>query len=79
MQRASAAHGTDSNSDKYSAEAEVKDLCVSWLLVRVDVPDDVVGQAVNSVAGSLGHLGETFCLGLVLEGVAWEVDACAVR
>jgi len=50
-------------------------LCVTALLIGVDVPDDVVGQAVDAVPGALGHLGEAFCLGLVLEGVAREVDS----
>ena len=39
------------------------------------MPDHVVGQTKDAVAGALGHLGEAFCLGLVLEGVAWKVDA----
>lgn len=45
------------------------------LLGGVDVPDDVAGQADDLVPGPLGHLRETFRLGLVLEGVAREVDA----
>lgn len=44
-------------------------------LVRVDVPDDVVGEADDFVFCALGHLGEALCLGLVLECVAGEVDA----
>ena len=51
-------------------------LCITGLLVRVDVPDDVVGQAVHAVAGAFGHLREALRLGLVFEGVAGEVDAC---
>lgn len=51
-------------------------LRVPGLLVRVDVPDDVIRQSVYSVACSLGHLGEAFCLGLVLEGIAWKIDTC---
>lgn len=51
-------------------------LCVPWLLVRVNVPDDVVRETVDAVARALCHFGETFCLGLVLECVAGEVDAC---
>lgn len=39
------------------------------------MPDDVVGQTNDLVASSLGHLSEAFCLGLVLESVAWEIDA----
>lgn len=50
-------------------------LCVATLLLGVDVPDDVVGKTNDLVAGALGHLGETFGLGLVLESVAREVDA----
>lgn len=51
-------------------------LCVSGLLVRVNVPYDVVGQTPDPVSCALGHLRETFCLCLVFEGIAWEVDAC---
>lgn len=50
-------------------------LCISWLFFRVDVPDDVVGQTDDFVARSLGHLRKAFCLGLVFERVAREVDA----
>jgi hypothetical protein len=39
------------------------------------VPDDVVGETDDLVAGSFGHLGETFCLGLIFERVAGEIDA----
>lgn len=40
------------------------------------MPDNVVGQTIDAIAGALGHFGEAFGLGLVLESVAWEVDAC---
>ena len=50
-------------------------LCVSGLLLGINVPDHVVGQTVHPIAGSLGHLGEALSLGLVLESIAWEVDA----
>ena len=45
------------------------------LLVRIDMPHDVVGQAKNLVPSPLRHLRETFGLGLVFEGVAGEVNA----
>ena len=48
---------------------------VAGLLVLVDVPDDVVWQAVHAVARAAGHLGEALRLGLVLERVRGEVDA----
>ena len=48
---------------------------IAGLLVRVDVPDDVVGQAEDFVARALGHLCESFGFGLVLECVTREVDA----
>lgn len=50
-------------------------LCVAGLLVRVDVPYDVVRQTVDPISCPLGHLGETFRLCLVLEGIGGEVDA----
>jgi len=52
-----------------------KGSCVSRLLLSVDVPNNVVGQTNNTVAGTLGHFGEAFCFRLVLEGVAREVDS----
>lgn len=48
---------------------------IARLLVRVDVPDDVVGETDDLVSGAFGHFGEPFRLGLVFEGVAWEIDA----
>lgn len=51
--------------------------CVSRLLLSIDMPDDVIRQTDNSVTGTLGHLSKSFRLGLVLEGVAWEVDSWA--
>lgn len=51
---------------------------VARLLVSVDVPDDVVGQSDDLVAGTLSHLGESFCFGLVLKGIRGEVDAGSV-
>jgi hypothetical protein len=38
------------------------------------VPDHVVGQTHDLVAGTLGHLGEALGFGLVLEGVCGEID-----
>lgn len=49
---------------------------VAGLLVGVNVPNNVVGQANDLVAGTLGHLGEALGFGLVLESVRGEVDAC---
>lgn len=50
-------------------------LCVSALLGRVNVPDNIVGETIDSVACSLGHFGKSFGLGLILEGISREVDA----
>ena len=43
------------------------------------MPDDIVGQPVDAVAGALCHFGKTLRLGLVLKRVAGEVDAGAVN
>lgn len=40
----------------------------------VDVPDNVVRETNDLVAGTLRHFGEAFRLGLVLKGVGWEID-----
>lgn len=53
----------------------ISSLRVPWLLLGVNVPDDVVWQADDLITGSLGHLCKTLGLCLVLECVAWEVDA----
>lgn len=50
-------------------------LCIPRLLVRIDMPHHVIRQSEDAVAGALGHFREAFCFGLVLEGVAGEVDA----
>ena len=50
-------------------------LSITRLLIRVDMPDDVIGEAIDAVAGALGHFREALRLGLVFEGVAGEVDA----
>lgn len=47
---------------------------VALLLLRVDMPDDVVRQTDNLLLGALGHLRETFRLGLVLKSIGGEVD-----
>lgn len=55
-----------------------RDLSIARLFIRIDVPDNIVGQSKDAVSRALGHLGETFRLGLVLECVCGEVDAGAV-
>ena len=54
-------------------------LCITRLLLRVNVPDDVIRQPVDAVAGPLGHFRKPFGLGLILKGVAGEVDAWGDR
>lgn len=50
-------------------------LSVAALLFGVDMPNNVIGKAVDLVAGALGHFSKSLCLGLVLKGIAGEVDA----
>lgn len=50
-------------------------LGVSGFFIGVNMPYDIVREAVHLVASSLGHLRKSFGLGLVLEGIAREVDA----
>jgi hypothetical protein len=50
-------------------------LVLPALLLGINVPDDVVRKAEDAIAGSFGHLRETFCLGLILECVGGKVDA----
>jgi len=49
-------------------------LSVTGFLLGINVPHHVIRQSVHAIAGSLGHLRESFRFGLVLEGVAGEVD-----
>ena len=63
------------NRNNASCHGEFWLLCVARFLLGVNVPDDVVGQAKDAVAGPLGHLRKAFGVGLVLEGVSGEVDA----
>lgn len=42
------------------------------------MPHHVIRQAIDAVASTFSHFGEPFCLGLVLEGVGREIDACAL-
>lgn len=42
---------------------------VARLFVRIDVPDNIVGQTNNLVSSALGHLGKALGFGLVLECV----------
>lgn len=43
------------------------------LLVRVDMPHNIVRQANDLVSSTLRHLGKAFGFGLVLESIAGEV------
>lgn len=42
---------------------------IAGLLSRIDVPNDVIGQADDLVTSALGHFGKPLRLRLVLEGV----------
>jgi hypothetical protein len=53
-------------------------LRIARFLVSINVPDDIIGQAINTITSALGHLGKAFSLGLILKGVAREVDAGTV-
>lgn len=50
-------------------------LCITRLLVSVDMPNNIVGEADNIVTCPLCHLGKTLCFGLVLKSIAGKVDA----
>lgn len=50
-------------------------LRVSWLLLGINMPYDIVGQTIDSIARALGHLCETLSLGLVLKSITGEVNA----
>jgi hypothetical protein len=62
-------HGVETNLCRPALE-------VTGLLIRVDMPHDVVRQTDDLVASTLRHLCEAFGFGLVLKRVAREVDAC---
>ena len=48
---------------------------VSRLFLGINMPDNIVGQPNDLVASSLGHFGESLCLGLVLKRIAREIYA----
>jgi len=50
-------------------------LCVAALLLGVDMPNDVVGQADDLVTRPLGHLSEAFGFRLVFKGIGGEVNS----
>ena len=52
---------------------------VPRLLFSIDMPDNVVRQAIDAVTSALSHFGKALCFGLVFKGVAGEVDAGAVH
>lgn len=49
-------------------------LSITRFLLSVNVPHNIIRQTVHAVTSSLGHFREALRLGLVLEGVAGEVD-----
>ena len=53
-------------------------LGISRLLIRINMPDNIVRQSIYPVSRALRHLRKAFGFGLVLECVCGEVDARAV-
>ena len=51
-------------------------LLVAGLFFCIDVPDDVVWKAIDTVTGSFRHLGKALSFGLIFESIAWEINAC---
>ena len=49
--------------------------CIARLLIRVDMPNNIVRETNNLVAGSFCHFGKTFGLCLILKCICWEVDS----
>lgn len=43
------------------------------------MPNDVIRQSPYPIPCSLRHLSKSFRLGLVLEGIAWEINARSVH
>lgn len=66
---------TQSISPRHKQEKEVLQLRITGLLLGVDMPDNVIRQAVNTISRPLCHLRKSFRLGLVFKGVAGEIDA----
>ena len=71
--------GKKYNSSKRRHKTRTSHLLrVSGLLIRIDMPHNIIRQSVNTIPCSLGHLCKSFCFGLVFERVGGEVDAGAV-
>jgi hypothetical protein len=45
----------------------------------INVPNNIIWQTIDTVSSAFGHLREALGLGLVLKGVAGEVDARAMH
>lgn len=45
------------------------------LLIRTDMPNNIIRQPHDLISSSIRHLAEALCLSLVLECVAGEVNA----
>lgn len=53
-------------------------LRISRLLIRIDMPHNVIRQPVNTVSSSFSHLREALSLCLVFKRIGREIDAAAV-
>ena len=49
---------------------------IPFLLFCVNVPYDVIRQPNDLIPCPLCHFGKSFCLRLILERIAREIDAC---
>jgi hypothetical protein len=49
-------------------------LRIAGLLLGINMPNDVIRKTYHLISCAFGHLGKTLGLGLILEGVAREVD-----
>lgn len=49
-------------------------LQITLLFLRIDMPNDVIWQANDLISSTVGHGRKTLRIGLVLKGVAGEIN-----
>ena len=69
----------DSSNDEQRDKPRGRLVQVALFFRGVEMPNDIIREPDDAVAGDPGQLGETFGLDLVVDGFVREVDACAVR
>ncbi len=52
---------------------------IPGLLIRINMPNDIVRQTIHTITGSLGHLGKSLRFRLIFKRVARKIDTGAMH